>query len=186
MFDHFNLLAPIYERVIPPPDVGQLKTFLRLPADGLLLDAGGGTGRVSAQLRSLVDHVVLTDVSGGMLKQAIQKERFLLSLAHAERLPFPDESFSRILVVDALHHFCNQGEAVSDLLRVLEPGGRLVIEEPDLDHWQVKMIALAEKLALMRSHFYSPTAIGEMVERHGLSAEIRRDDTFTAWIIVDK
>jgi len=36
-------------------------------------------------------------------------------------------------------------------LRVLAPGGRLVIEEPDVERTPVRLIALAEKLALMRS-----------------------------------
>jgi ubiquinone/menaquinone biosynthesis C-methylase UbiE len=186
MFDHFNLLAPIYDRVISPPDHQRLKELLRLPSDGSMLDAGGGTGRVSQQLRPLVGQLILTDLSAGMLRQAGQKEQFLLSMAHAEQLPFADESFDRVLVVDALHHFCDQRQALADLLRVLKPGGRLLIEEPDLNHFRVRLIALMEKLALMRSHFYRPEAIGQMIADHGLSPHIVRNGQMTAWIMVDK
>ena len=59
MFDHFGLLAPFYERVIPPPDLRRWQELLRLPVAGNLLDAGGGTGRVSAQLRPFVNHLVI-------------------------------------------------------------------------------------------------------------------------------
>lgn len=186
MIDHFNLLAPIYERVIPPPDVSQLADLLGLPTSGRMLDAGGGTGRVSSQLRSLVGELVLTDISEGMLLQAQQKGDLELSLAHAETLPFADESFDRVLVVDALHHFCDQRGAIKDLLRVLKPGGRLVIEEPDLNSFWVKMIAVAEKIALMRSHFYYPDAISKMIADDGLEAQIIRRDQLTAWVVVDK
>jgi demethylmenaquinone methyltransferase/2-methoxy-6-polyprenyl-1,4-benzoquinol methylase len=121
-----------------------------------------------------------------MLKQAQAKGRLHPAQAHAERLPFPDASFDRVLVVDALHHFCHQRAAVGDLLRVLKPGGRLVIEEPDIHRLIVKLVALGEKLALMRSRFYSAEQIRDMIAGHGLSAAIERDNQFSAWVSVDK
>lgn len=186
MLDHFGLLAPFYEKVIPPPDVSRLRHLLNLPTAGRLLDAGGGTGRVASQLRTLVGELVLTDVSAGMLRQARQKAKIEISQAHAERLPFPDDSFDRVLVVDALHHFCDQKLAIADLLRVLKPGGRLVIEEPDLNRFSVKMIAVAEKIALMRSHFYYPAEISAIVANHGHTAQIESDDQVSVWVVVDK
>ena len=91
-----------------------------------------------------------------------------------------------MVVIDALHHFANQREAVGDLLRVLKPGGRLLIEEPDIHRLIVKFIALGEKVALMRSHFYSAEEIRDMVTAQGYSAVIERDGQFTAWVSVDK
>jgi demethylmenaquinone methyltransferase/2-methoxy-6-polyprenyl-1,4-benzoquinol methylase len=186
MPDHFDFLASIYDRVIPPPDPAQLQSLLRLPADGWLLDAGGGTGRVSATVTSLVDGVVISDLSLRMLRQAQAKRGLVPVRAHAERLPFPDACFQRVLVVDALHHFCDQREAVADLVRVLAPGGRLVIEEPDATRFAVKLVALAEKLALMRSRFHTPEAIRDMVGELGCAAAVERDGGFAAWVVVDK
>ena len=186
MIDHFGFLAPIYDRVIPPSDLNRLRERLRLPAAGRLLDVGGGTGRVSSQLRHLVDEVIISDPSTSMLKQAQVKGKLQPAQAHAERLPFPNGSFDRVVVVDALHHFANQREAVGDLLRVLKPGGRLLIEEPDIHRLIVKFIALGEKVALMRSHFYSAEEIRDMISAQGYSAAIERDGQFTAWVSVDK
>ena len=186
MPDHFDFLARIYDRVIPPPDPERIGRLLRLPAGGWLLDAGGGTGRVSASLSEQVDGVVVSDLSPGMLARARAKGGLHAVRAHAETLPFPDHRFSRVLVVDALHHFCDQRDAIADLIRVLEPGGRLVIEEPDYTRFAVKLVALAERLALMRSRFHTPEVIRDIVAAQGLEARIERDGGFAAWVVVDK
>jgi ubiquinone/menaquinone biosynthesis C-methylase UbiE len=186
MIDHFGFLAPFYDRVIPPADLNRLRERLRLPAAGRLLDAGGGTGRVSSQLRQLIDEVIISDESLSMLKQAQIKGRLQSAQAHVERLPFPAASFDRVVVVDALHHFANQREAIRDLLRVLKPGGRLLIEEPDIQRLIVKFVAVGEKVALMRSRFISAEQVRDIVAAQGYSAMIERDGQFTAWVSVDK
>ena len=185
MIDHFGYLAPIYDRLIGPPDPARLRELLRLPVAGRLLDAGGGTGRVSSQLRLLVDNLGISDFSEQMLRQA-QAKGISPTQTRVERLPFPAESFERVLVVDALHHFHHQPAAIRDLIRVLKPGGRLVIEEPDINRFGVKLIALAEKLLLMGSHFHSPAEIREMVAAHGLPARIETDGALAAWVVADK
>jgi hypothetical protein len=52
----------------------------------------------------------------------------------------------------------------------------------------VKLLAVAEKIALMRSHFYGPEAIKEMF--HALTpnatVEVHRDEEYTAWVVVQK
>lgn len=185
MLDHFDLLAPVYDRMIGPADTGRMVKLLRLPTSGRLLDAGGGTGRVSSRLSPMVGSVVVSDLSRRMLGAA-PKEGVSPVQAHAERLPFADGTFDRVLVVDALHHFCDQQEAVKDLLRVLRPGGRLVIEEPDLNHLGVRILALMEKVFLMRSHFHSPEEIRGMIRLCGCEARVEDDHPYKAWVVADK
>ena len=185
MLDHFGFLAPYYDRIFGPPDPARLLELLDLPAKGRLLDAGGGTGRVSAQLRPFVDELVISDVSAKMLIQAKDKN-LCCQAAAVQILPFADKTFERVLVVDALHHFGDQRRAISELVRVLKPGGRLLIEEPDLNRLPVKMLALGEKLLLMQSHFYKPSEIAAMVAAHGLAVRLETDGRFAAWVVADK
>jgi demethylmenaquinone methyltransferase/2-methoxy-6-polyprenyl-1,4-benzoquinol methylase len=185
MLNHFDIIASFYDRIIGPPETTRLSQLLKLPTKGWLLDGGGGTGRVSSRLGPLVDHVVVSDLSYRMLQKTRERDVKPVQ-AHAERLPFTDEHFDRVLVVDALHHFCDQLDAISDLLRVLKTGGRMVIEEPDYTHKAVKILALIEKMLLMRSRFHSPEKIKSMIISHGVSAQIERDGRYTAWIIADK
>ena len=72
---------------------------------------------------------------------------------------FKDKSFDRVIMVDALHHVKDYRITIHELWRVLMPGGRIVIEEPDIQTFPVKLMALVEKIALMRSHFISSGVI---------------------------
>lgn len=185
MFNHFRLLAPLYDRVIGPPDPSRLLDVLALPTVGKLLDVGGGTGRVTQLLAAHVEQVVLVDETAAMLRESQNKGLCCTVTSQAERLPFAADSFERVLVVDALHHFAHQRQALHELARVLRPGGRLVVEEPDLNRLSVKFLAVAEKLALMRSHFLYPHEIGREFAALGLQTEIKTEG-YIAWVIAEK
>ena len=153
-FDHFNLIAGFYDRSRAFPVSELLLGLLSLSPDSLLLDAGGGTGRVAAALRGMVREVVVADVSGGMLRRAAGKELAAVC-APAESLPFPSGNFDRVIMVDALHHVLDQRQTARELWRVLAPGGRIVLVEPDIRKFIIKLIAIGEKILLMRSHFFT-------------------------------
>jgi demethylmenaquinone methyltransferase/2-methoxy-6-polyprenyl-1,4-benzoquinol methylase len=88
-------------------------------------------------------------------------------------------------MVDALHHVINQVNTANELWRLLKPGGWIVIEEPNIDTFSVKLIALAEKMALMRSHFLSPKQIATLFRSHNTDVHIEVDGS-TAWIVMIK
>jgi len=184
-FDHFDLLAPLYERVIKPKEPKELWRHLDLPISGALLDAGGGTGRVAQHMTEKADRVVIADLSCKMLSESQSKPGVLPVCAPSERLPFPEGYFSRIIMVDALHHVLNQQATINELWRVLAPGGILVIEEPDIRRLGVKLIALGEKILMMRSHFLSPFRIAQMI-RAGDSHVSVLDDDAIAYVIAEK
>jgi demethylmenaquinone methyltransferase/2-methoxy-6-polyprenyl-1,4-benzoquinol methylase len=151
--DLFDRVSHRYDRLFPYGGPERLLPGLQMEPGLRLLDIGGGTGRVAETLSSQAQ-VLVCDPSPGMLREARGKGlRACAGLA--ERLPFADGAFDRLLVVDAFHHFYDQPRAVAELLRVLRPDGRLVMEEQDIRLRGIKWVALAERLLLMRSRFFS-------------------------------
>jgi demethylmenaquinone methyltransferase/2-methoxy-6-polyprenyl-1,4-benzoquinol methylase len=184
-FNHFDFLAPFYDRFLKPDNPGRFSELLKLPASGLLLDAAGGTGGKSHALLGIVSGIVVVDSSMGMLTEAGKKDGLMTACTETEHLPFEDGTFVRIIMVDALHHVADFRLTLKELWRMLKPGGCIVVEEPDIRTFPVKVMALVEKLALMRSHFISPQDIAAAFNNPNAEVKIEIENS-TAWIVVKK
>jgi ubiquinone/menaquinone biosynthesis C-methylase UbiE len=130
-----------------------------------------------------MDQVVVLGESPGMLRQARLKGLPAVR-GQAERLPFAQGAFARILVVDTFHHLRDQREAAAELLRVLAPRGRLVVEEGSVELTPVRLVAVAEKLLLMRSRFFSPQGVQGMFEAAGGRVRLQREGA-KFWAVVE-
>jgi ubiquinone/menaquinone biosynthesis C-methylase UbiE len=185
ILDHFSLLAPFYEFFIRPKNPEKIGSLAHFPTDGIVMDAGGGTGRVAQYFRGKAAQIVIADGSFKMLREAQKKDGLQPVLSYTENLPFQNGTFDCIIMVDALHHVADQLKTSDELWRILKPGGRLIIEEPNINIFGVKFLALAEKLALMRSHFLSPQQITALFQGKPVVVRHELEDAL-AWIIVEK
>ena len=183
---HFRLLAPFYERFIQPKEPEKILAHLGLPQPGgAVLDAGGGTGRVAQFFLGKAAAVVVADQTFEMLQEVRKKDGLSGVCALTEEMPFNDGHFCCIVMVDALHHVADQAATIRELWRLLKPGGSIIIEEPDIRNFKVKVLALAEKLALMRSRFLSPGQVTALFDFPGASSRVEVEG-WTAWMIIKK
>ncbi len=117
------------------------KRFLQLKANvrpGMrCLDIAGGTGDVSRLLATDAGpsgQVWLTDINGSMLgvgRDRLLDEGMMLPVAQcdAEKLPFPDDYFDLVTVAFGLRNMTHKDSALTEMRRVLKPGGRLMVLE---------------------------------------------------------
>ena len=130
-----------------------------------VLDLAGGTGDLTKALARAVGdrgHVVLADINANMLREG--RSRLIdagvagnLSMAQvdAEKLPFTSGSFDRITIAFGLRNVTNKDAALVSMLRVLKPGGKILILEfskpadpikPIYDFYSFKVIPVLGKL----------------------------------------
>lgn len=187
MLDHFGIIAPFYERLIPLKHTERVLKFLAPQHEHRILDVGGGTGRVSALLRDRARQVVVLDESHKMLAKAREKGGLGLARGLSEQMPFADGSFERILMVDTMHHVIDQAQTARELWRVLAPGGLLVIKEPDIRKFSGRLVAWMEKALLMRSHFLTPPVIVTLFGNTPHSVKMIEDtEDKNTWLILEK
>lgn len=97
-----------------------------------LLDVATGTGlvaRAAARILSKPDAVVGVDPSAGMLRRARRVHTGPLVQGHMEDLPFRAERFDFLAIGYALRHAADLDVTFRECLRVLKPGGRLLVLE---------------------------------------------------------
>ncbi len=104
-----------------------------------VLDLAGGTGDLAARFADLVGpdgRVVLADINESMLQ--VGRDKLLDSgrqanlefvQADAQSLPFPDDCFDCITIAFGLRNVTDKEKALRSMLRVLKPGGRLLVLE---------------------------------------------------------
>ena len=103
-----------------------------------VLDVAGGTGDLTAAWAKAVGPsglAVLSDINGAMLEQGRARliDRGVIGVpraqANAEKLPFADKSFDCVTIGFGLRNVTDKPAALRSMLRVLKPGGRLLILE---------------------------------------------------------
>jgi len=133
--DFFDGKAQSWEKNNPvsPAELERVLKHCRLEPGQVVLDVGTGTGRLVPLLLAYTGpqgRVCGIDPSIGMLEVARrthQAPNLEFRRAAAEILPYADDSFQRAVCYAVFPHFADREAALSELARVLCPGGLLVI-----------------------------------------------------------
>ena len=133
----FDRTARHYERVCDLGSLGSSRFYRGwiLKKSGLrpgmtLLDVATGTGPVArSAVRILGTGVVGLDPSAGMLAEAKRTVAAPLVQGQAETLPFRDGRFDFVTIGYALRHVADLEVTFREFLRVLKPGGRVLVLE---------------------------------------------------------
>lgn len=143
--EHFDELAPEYNAQFRPhvwnyllqKRVGFMAEALPPPERaGFGLDLGCGLGLQGEAMVQRGFRMVGIDPAHNLLRHG-RREGFSTAVGDALALPFADGSFRFVYAVGVLHHLADQeaqAAACREILRVLEPGGTLVVQETNTNN----------------------------------------------------
>jgi ubiquinone/menaquinone biosynthesis C-methylase UbiE len=152
-------LAPRYDRrwsFYVNATVRETIDRLDLNSHERILDLGCGTGTLIEHLLHLAPEIEIVglDPSAEMLSVARQKlpDSVELRVGSADSIPFPNESFDRVISTSAFHYFRSPAQALRETKRVLKPNGRLVITDWCDDYLTCRVLDVFLRL-FDRAHF---------------------------------
>ena len=146
--------------------------WLNIPPGGTALDVGCGPGSITAQLGRATGHDGLAlgvDISVPMLSRAVKAaagSQVGFLRADAQRLPLRDESVDAAVSIAVLQLIPDPAATLSEIARVLRPGGRMAVMVPTLR----PPIDLGLKLPTGGAHLFGEDEIGDILEDHGFSS----------------
>ena len=135
----FYETSETYKGLLAAHDEAYLRHYVELvirhaPPHSKVLDLGCGNG-ISARLLNQADFdVVGTDISSLFLEeaQAWENPRLRYQVCDVMELPFEDESFNVICSNELVEHLPDVETALTEMMRVVCKGGRIVISGPNL------------------------------------------------------
>lgn len=130
---NFDTIARTYDRLNRLMTLGLDRCWRKRALRGVqgnVLDVACGTGDMAVSLVERGCTVTGIDLSEEMLAIARQKAPIVtFMIADAEHLPFPDASFDAVTCAFGVRNFVHLEQGLNEMLRVLKPGGQLVILE---------------------------------------------------------
>ena len=143
------------------------------PVKGLrVLDVGCGDGLLVAKLSAAGADTFGIDPDRAMVRAAAERGTGFVLAAMGDKLPFPDATFDRVSAITFLCNASGAHDIVTEMARVLRPGGRLILG--DLGSWSFWSLArrlrgLLGNRLWRNAHFHSPAGLRRLIEAAGLS-----------------
>jgi SAM-dependent methyltransferase len=127
-----------------------------------ILDYGCGTGGNTSAYGSF-GNVIGIEPDSAAVRLAHNRGGARYCRTSGTELPFRERSFDVVMASDVLEHIERDGEAVSEIARVLRPGGSVILSVP-AHGWLVSQ----HDTALQHFRRYSKRAVRDLLERNRL------------------
>jgi len=112
-----------------------LKRMLLLNRTDTVLDAGSGDGFWTARFATHCAHITGLEPDQQILRYTStlhQPPNITYVCGVAESLPFPNNTFDKVVSISCLEHFADPLQGLCEMSRILKPGGRLAISVDSL------------------------------------------------------
>jgi 2-polyprenyl-3-methyl-5-hydroxy-6-metoxy-1,4-benzoquinol methylase len=142
--------------------------------DGAVLELGGGMPEFAQRLRSRGFVVTFADLSEANVSRAAAAGFETHQLDLNFPLPFPDASFEGATMLEVIEHVVAAEQLLSEISRVLKPGGFLLLSTPNFSYFRNRLRVLRGQLSEDEGYhyrFFNPATLNARLAHAGLALE---------------
>ncbi|HOF01680.1 MAG TPA: class I SAM-dependent methyltransferase [Spirochaetota bacterium] len=144
----------------------EIKEALKLKGDEIVLDVGGGTGRLAEFLSPESKEYYILDESEGMLSRVKKASNVFPVFGDARNLEFEDLSFDIAIMSDTIHHIKNHEKLFEEIARVLKPNGRLLILDFEKYSFKTRILRACEFFLFGKTYFMTSDEARSLTEKY--------------------
>lgn len=169
MREYYEALWERLPEDLEPEDLAVRRAFLLAHArpEDRALDLGCGDGRLTAELAAAVGTVTGADVAEAALRRARRAHPGITftRVVFDGELPFEDGAFDLVWAGEVIEHVADTARWLSEVRRVLAPGGRLVLTTPNHGRLALAVRGVDHYAPVLGDHLhlYTPRVLGELL-----------------------
>ncbi len=146
--------------------------LLKLPADAKILELGSGPAYMWRECASRIPaswDISLSDLSSGMLDSAwrnlvVTGRNYKFKEIDAQEIPFEDETFDAVIANFMLYHVPDRPKAITEIKRIMKPGGRLFAATVG-DHHLKEMMEWLQQVHTDGTYYQNPFTLESGLEQ---------------------
>ena len=164
-YDEFMKMFKLYK-------FEEIRDVLNLRGDEIVVDIGGGTGRLAENLVNNCKKIYVVDESINMLSKVPKNEKIVPILEDALNSSLKDQSADVVILSDVLHHIGEQEKLITQIHRVLNINGKILILDFEKTHIKTRILRRFESLLFRKLYFKTKQEVINMLDGKFLIKEV--------------
>lgn len=163
-----------------------LEKTAQIEAGKKVLELGCGAGNLASWLKTKDVHVIASDISQTAVEHARQLHPDIEFRVHpAQDLPYEDHTFDIVMSFDVLEHLPDVDQHLSEVRRVLKPGGSYLLQTPNKLTNSVFETLHCRSMAWKKYHpsLHSYGQLRRRLNRHGFSFHCIKMNTMSEFML---
>lgn len=144
----------------------EIKAAANLEGNEVIVDVGGGTGRLAQYISNSCKTIYVLDESEKMLSKAKHYPNLISINGNALKSPFENNSIDTVILSDVFHHIKEQEELIIEINRILKDNGKILIMDFDRKYIITKLLRAFEFILFGRLFFRTKDEMNVLLEKY--------------------
>jgi len=158
-YDKFMAIFKLYK-------LEEIKVAANLRVDEIVVDVGGGTGRLAQYISNSCKTVYVLDESDKMFLKVKHSQNLISIKGNALNAPFEDKSIDTVIMSDVFHHIKEQEELIVEINRILKDDGKIVILDFNKKHIKTRLLIAFEFILFGKLYFRTNDEIQGLLKKY--------------------